>query len=287
MRSLFDRTGEPCKMSQGSVLVLDNNPAHARHISKMLEVEKWSSVLTFDRRMAMTALRNTRFHLLMFEAFIGQDSTLQVIGEIRSRASDTPLAIMANSIGGERAIQKTHDMARAAGVEFVMAKPFSPERLRSVLSETTTYHRARQTTKSILVVEDNANLRKLITGVLSELGYQVHAAACMEEAFEATRMGMIDLVIADIFMPGMGGIEGISRIRMQWPHIRVVAMSAGMENKLDPHAVLAASKHVGAAAQLAKPFVIDDLIHVVALVLGGEGATQTEPAPAEAAKHVA
>ncbi len=265
-------------MSQGSVLVLDNNPAHARHISKMLEAERWSSVLTFDRGMAMQALRNTRFHLLMFEAYIGQNSTLQVIGDIRDRAVGTPLAIMASDLGGPKARAQALDSAKAAGVDFVMAKPFSPERLKTVLSETTTYHRARKATKTILVVEDNANLRRLITGVLGEMGYQIFSAASMEEAFEATRMGMVDVVIADIFMPGMGGIEGISRIRAAWPHIHVIAMSAGMENKLDAHTVLAASKHVGAVAQLPKPFVMEDLIHIVALVLSGDQAAAPEDA---------
>src|SRR6185312_1999410 len=140
----------------------------------------------------------------------------------------------------------------------------------TVLVETATYHRARKAAKTILVVEDNANLRRLIAGVLGEMGYQIFAAASMEEAFEATQMGMVDVVVADIFMPGMGGIEGISRIRRNWPHIHIIAMSAGMENKLDAHAVLAASRHVGAVAQLPKPFVMEDLIHVVALVLSGD-----------------
>ena len=266
-------------MSQGSVLVLDNNPAHARHISKMLEAEQWSSVLTFDRGMAMQALRNTRFHLLMFEAYVGQNSTLQVIGDIRDRAVGTPLAIMAGDLGGPKARAQALDFAEAAGVDFVMAKPFSPERLKTVLTETTAYHRARKASKTVLVVEDNANLRRLITCVLGEMGYQIFSAASMEEAFEATHMGMVDVVIADIFMPGMGGIEGISRIRVAWPHIHVIAMSAGMDNKLDAHTVLAASKHVGAVAQLPKPFIMEDLIHIVALVLSGDHAPQAEPAP--------
>ena len=273
-------------MSQGSVLVLDNNPAHARHISKMLEAERWSSVLTFDRGMAMQALKTTRFHLLMFEAYVGQTSTLQVIGDIRDRAVGTPLAIMAGDLGGAKARAQALDFAKAAGVDFVMAKPFSPERLKTVLCETTSYHRARKASKTILVVEDNANLRRLITGVLAEMGYQIYAASSMEEAFEATHMGMVDVVIADIFMPGMGGIEGISRIRAQWPHIHVIAMSAGMDNKLDAHTVLAASKHVGAVAQLPKPFVMEDLIHVVALVLSGEAGGE-EAAQADGTKHVA
>ncbi len=282
-------------MSQGSVLVLDDNPAHARHISKMLEAERWSSVLAFDRAMAMQVLRTTRFHLLMFEAGIGQaslgqTSMTQVIGDIRERATATPLAVMAGSLGGQKAMAQTFELARAAGCEFVMAKPFSPEKLKIVLVETATYHRARKASKTILVVEDNTNLRRLVTGVLGGMGYQIYSAPSMEEAFEATQMGLVDLVIADIFMPGMGGIEGIARIRAGWPHIHIIAMSGGMPNKLDAHSVLAASKHVGAMAQLPKPFVMEDLIHVVALVLSGEATNDCKnetKAPGGTAEHVA
>lgn len=284
-------------MSQGSVLVLDDNPAHARHISKMLEAERWSSVLTFDRAMAMQALRNARFHLLMFEAYVGQSSVLQAVGDIRATAENTPLAIMTGGQGNAKVMAQTLDMAKAAGVDFVMGKPVSPERLKTVLTDTSAFHRARKASKAILVIEDNAGLRKLITNVLGAMGYQIFSAASMEEAFEATQMGMLDVVIADIFMPGMGGIEGISRMRRDWPHIHVIAMSAGMQNKLDAHAVLAASKHVGAMAQLPKPFVMQDLIHLVALVLSDDGASEAEATLAETtpskttladdAKHVA
>ncbi len=257
-------------MSQGSVLVLDDNHVHARHISKMLEAERWTSVLAFDTAMAMSVLKSTRFHLLMFDAYVGQNSMLQIVGDIRASAKNTPLAILADSVNGSKAATHTVDQAKAMGVDFTLTKPFSPAALKTLLTDTASYHRMRKAQKSVLIIEDNVNLRRLITKVLGDMGYQIEAAEHMEDAFNRCQMGLVDVVVADIFMPGMGGIEGITRIRAQWPHIKVIAMSAGMDSKLDKHSVLAASRHVGALAQLAKPFVMEDLIHLVASVMSVE-----------------
>lgn len=257
-------------MSRGSVLVLDGNGAQAQHISKMLEREKWSAILAFDQKMALSMMRATRFHLLMFEAYVGSDCTFTIMEDIRNRAPATPLAIMADTIYGRQGVQAMFDQARAAGAEFIMPKPFSPERLKTLLNDTTAYHRQRKAQKHLLIVEDNPNLRKLIGTVLGEMGYQISTAETMEQAFARTNLDMVDVVIADIFMPGMGGIEGIMKIRQEWPHINIIAMSAGIANKVDSKQVLAASKHVGAVEQLTKPFDMKDLIHLVARVLGKE-----------------
>ena len=266
-------------MSRGSVLVLDAHGGQAQYISKMLEKEKWSAILAFDQKMALSMMRATKFHLLMFEAYIGQDSTFKIMDQIRERAPATPLAIMADSQYGRQGVQQTFDQARAMGAEFIMPKPFSPERLKTLLNDTNKYHRDRKGKKHLLVVEDNANLRTLISTVLGEMGYQISVAETMEQAFAKTNLDMVDVVIADIFMPGMGGIEGIMKIRGEWPHINIIAMSAGIENKVDPRQVLAASKHVGAVEQLPKPFDMMELIHLVAKVLG-KAEIPVEDAPA-------
>ena len=255
-------------MSVGSVLVLDANGAQAQHISKMLEREKWSAILAFDQKMALSMMRATRFHLLMVDAYVGQSSMLALIPEMRERAPATPLTIMTDNVYGRHAVEITMDQARNAGAEFILQKPFSAERLKSLLKDTTRFHRERRSTRHLLVVEDNANLRGMIGKVLGEMGYQISMAETMEQAFSHVDLDMVDLVVCDIFMPGMGGIEGIMKIRQGWPHIHVLAISAGKDERMDANKVLAASRHVGAVEHLAKPFHMSDLIHLVAKTLG-------------------
>jgi CheY-like chemotaxis protein len=118
------------------------------------------------------------------------------------------------------------------------------------------------------VVDDCRVVRKLSTGALAEKGYRISEARSMEEAFDRVDIAHVDIVITDIFMPGMGGIEGIQIIKGTWPEVSIIAMSAGAEEKkLATNQALSAAKHIGADALLPKPFTASDLTFLVEAVL--------------------
>ncbi len=94
----------------------------------------------------------------------------------------------------------------------------------------------------------------------------------MEEALESVDIAHVDVVITDIFMPGMGGIEGIQVIKQTWPSVSLIAMSAGAEARLGKTGasntqVLSAARYMGAHALLPKPFTSEDLTDLIAAVL--------------------
>ncbi|MBW8735537.1 MAG: response regulator [Asticcacaulis sp.] len=99
------------------------------------------------------------------------------------------------------------------------------------------------------------------------MGYQISIAETMEQAFSSVDLEMVDLVVSDIFMPGMGGIEGIQIIKSTWPAVSIIAMSAGVEQKVANTQVLSAARHMGAHALLPKPFAASDVIDLVEAVL--------------------
>ena len=78
----------------------------------------------------------------------------------------------------------------------------------------------------ILVVEDNADMRELFCTVLSDSGYQCFAAANGLEALDIMDKEYIDLIIADIMMPGMDGYEltkAVREAKMELPILMVTA----------------------------------------------------------------
>ena len=78
----------------------------------------------------------------------------------------------------------------------------------------------------ILVVEDNADMRELFCTVLSDSGYRCFAAADGDEALEIMDREYIDLIVADIMMPGMDGYELTKAVRdakMELPILMVTA----------------------------------------------------------------
>lgn len=116
--------------------------------------------------------------------------------------------------------------------------------------------------KTILICEDDQNLRQLVRVVLGER-YRFVEANTGDEALELAVSLRPDLVILDLMLPGRSGFEILSQLREQVPaaETRVVVMSAWT------HADRAALK-AGADRFVPKPFEADELRMVVNDVLG-------------------
>ena len=108
---------------------------------------------------------------------------------------------------------------------------------------------------SVLLVEDEAPLRKLVSTILSAAGYRVIEAASGDEALaRAAAAGPIDLLLTDVVMPSMSGPELVSRLRSGWPELAVLYMS-GYDREL-----LGQKPPEGATEVLPKPFTPRELL---------------------------
>jgi CheY-like chemotaxis protein len=119
---------------------------------------------------------------------------------------------------------------------------------------------------SILVVDDQKELRTVVSRVLTEANYQVVEAEDGEAALAAFRANPPTLVITDIIMPGKAGIEVIATMKRERPDVKVLAMSGGGRTHVMDF--LAIARKVGADAALEKPFRKSDLLARVAELVG-------------------
>ncbi len=78
----------------------------------------------------------------------------------------------------------------------------------------------------ILVVDDELNIRSALVTLLEKKQYQVRGAGSAEEALEQMETTAADLVLTDLKMPGMGGMEFIRRLKQKWPDTEVLVMTA-------------------------------------------------------------
>src|SRR6185295_3123916 len=79
--------------------------------------------------------------------------------------------------------------------------------------------------KHVLVVDDEASIRSSLTGALRDEGYRVSTAASGREALEAMKSEKPDVVLLDIWMPEMDGLETLKQIKSATPEISVLMMS--------------------------------------------------------------
>ncbi|HEY3307121.1 MAG TPA: sigma-54 dependent transcriptional regulator [Desulfuromonadaceae bacterium] len=79
--------------------------------------------------------------------------------------------------------------------------------------------------KMILVVDDEKDIRISLTGILEDEGYQIMTAASGVEALEYARQDLPDLVLLDIWMPGMDGLETLEKLKALFPQVTVIMIS--------------------------------------------------------------
>jgi CheY-like chemotaxis protein len=118
---------------------------------------------------------------------------------------------------------------------------------------------------AIVVIDDHAELRTALRRQLAAAGHSVFEAANGVEGLASCKTHQPGLVICDIFMPVMEGIETIREVRRQHPGVKIIAMS-GSDLRYGGHHLNAAQK-LGADATLAKPWRADELIEMVARLL--------------------
>jgi CheY-like chemotaxis protein len=127
--------------------------------------------------------------------------------------------------------------------------------------------------ETILVVEDETTLRRLLCLSLERRGYKVYAARDGAEAMEIFRQqpGAIHLVVSDIMMPHMDGIELKRKVAAQRPDVKFLFMSGYSEEVIEQLQTSAQG-----CAFLEKPFLPQELVTKVQGLLRGEAEARTE-----------
>ena len=118
---------------------------------------------------------------------------------------------------------------------------------------------------SILVIDDDQSIREVLRKVLERAGHTVSEAADGKAALRSFAGDPTDVVITDIYMPEMDGIEFLIRVREAFPEARIIAMSGG--GFLDQESVLDAASKLGAVGVLEKPFSPEECLEVVQTAL--------------------
>lgn len=120
-------------------------------------------------------------------------------------------------------------------------------------------------TQRILVVDDDASIRRALTILLSKAGYEVSQASDGSEAVRMWRDHGADLVITDLHMPKKDGIETIIELLSHTPGVRIIVMSGGGQTKrLD---LLGNMALLGSVLTIEKPFTLAEMMTVVSRAL--------------------
>jgi two-component system sensor histidine kinase/response regulator len=286
-----------------AVLVVDDNATNRQILEEMLTSWRMRPVCVDGAQAALTALRQAAedgrpFRIVLSDGLMPGVDGFALARAIRDdlRLIDVRL-IMLSSAGAPQA----RDRAIDAGYSVYLSKPVkqsdlldaivavvgrrvSVKRRASLLRDRPPAPRPQARALRVLVAEDNATNRKLVTALLESRGHTVTVAPNGRVAVERSAAEAFDVILMDVQMPELGGLEATAEIRARERstamHVPIVAMTAHAMTG-DRERCLAA----GMDAYVSKPLRQDDVFGAIdalfishAVEIGPAQVTLDEPA---------
>lgn len=119
--------------------------------------------------------------------------------------------------------------------------------------------------RDILIADDEANIRTTLKGILEDEGYDIVTVENGLKAVEAAKNEAFSLILMDIVMPGLNGVEAMKDIKKVRPTIVII-----MTGHTDEEDLLQEARSQGAKAIVYKPIQIPVLLGLIKTALDGE-----------------
>lgn len=113
----------------------------------------------------------------------------------------------------------------------------------------------------VLVIEDNDDFRNLTLRWFQSYGIEAEGAANGARGLALQRARPADVIVTDIFMPEMEGIETIHDLRKEFPAAKIIAMSG--RDPMMKFDVFQVAREIGAVKTFKKPFRFEELVSAV------------------------
>ena len=117
--------------------------------------------------------------------------------------------------------------------------------------------------RRVLVVDDEPQMLDMLREILEDLGHEASTAASVEQAILAIARVQPHLVLLDLIMPGISGLEALTYFRQHHPTVPVIVVTGRMEQEIARQA-----RAAGAFAIVGKPVDLDALEDLVAQAMG-------------------
>lgn len=254
------------------VLIVDSNTTSRdilKHLSLSWGLEPWEAV-NGDQAMAMLARWQKDGYpadLVLLERSLPDMAGLGLARRIRELPQGGPALIMLSSPEDHPSAKELEDLDRLTALNRPLKQSLLLEAIQAMLSGKESPRLQRAATKlepaqrslRVLLAEDNLVNQKLALSVLGKRGHRVVAAEDGAKALQLWRQGGFDLILMDVEMPEMDGLEATRHIRRDEAqtggHIPILGMTA--------HAMAGDKERcleAGMDGYLPKPFNLNDLI---------------------------
>lgn len=248
-----------------SILLVDDDQAVLDALKERLSLDGFVVVSATNGIEACLQVGRWRPRVVVIDLFVPGLGGIGTLGRIRAVSPDVAVVLLSDVPGAV-------DLVVAAGLNVTAAfsKPVDPDQVAAALiragvtpgagAASAAERPASRSALRVMLVDDEPRFREVIAEYLTGKGIDVTAAPSGEKALESMAEFQPHLVLLDLLMPGMGGMETLRRLHAGHPTARVIMVTA-IEDLNTARKALSA----GAVDYLTKPFALDYLDSVLAV----------------------
>ena len=243
-------------MKKTSVLIVDDDRIIREQLGKELKRNFFSTFIAADGETALDLFDREEIDILLIDIRLPDIDGLELLTKVKARKPGCEVIVM-TGFG-------THDIAiqslRRGAIDY-LEKPIQSEDLNAAIGrakeklsekEELTYRNV------LLVIDDDEEILKLMTRTLEKEGYDVHGASDGTEGLNIIEKTKVDVIITDIQMKGLNGIEVFQQAKKMYRDIEGIMVTGHKDQQLAIQAVRA-----GAIDYITKPINLDDLIFAI------------------------
>ena len=232
-----------------TILLTDDNGEFAQNLSDILELKGYAVLIASDGFRALEIIKETPVDLVLMDIKMPVMNGVETFKKIKKITPITPV-IMLTAFALEELIQESLN----EGAFACLKKPIDFDELFSTIEN------AIPNGSMILVVDDDENLCQNLLDILTQKGYRVSVALDSISAIEEVRKNVFDIMLLDMKLPPLNGLETYLIIRRLCPGI-VVVIITGFLSEMEE--MIKMIRKNGAYTLLEKPIVIDNLLHIL------------------------
>jgi DNA-binding response OmpR family regulator len=236
-----------------TILIVDDDPTICSELQKELKRNFFPTHVAGNSKDALEILNKNKIDIILLDIFMPDIDGLDMLEKVKAKWAAIEVIIITGYSSQDVAIKAL----RRGAIDY-LEKPINYEELNTSIGramEKITENADLTYRHSILLVDDDKDATKKLSRILSKEGYEVFTANDGKEGLGIINQNKIDILIADIEMPIMGGIELLQKVKKFQKDIEVIMMTGFGDENLAIEAL-----RTGAINYLRKPIDLDELL---------------------------
>lgn len=227
------------------ILVVDDDTDAADSLAELFEMEGHEVSVAYDGESAIQAYQEGNFDIAFMDIMMPGKNGVESFFEIRKLRPDAKVYMM-TGFSVEQLIQQAIDH----GAMGIMSKPVDLNKVLAALEDV-------KPSGVVLVAEDDPDFGPVLQEMVTDAGFECKLVKNGQEALDKVRRGGVDVLILDLNLPIIDGVEVYSRLKKQQHEVPTIIITGHAKDHAD---TLQAMQDVTVSGVLHKPFDPDQLL---------------------------